>query len=307
MQPSDARCTITRLISRTFVTAARVGAIAGALLATDASAGVTVTGVAGAATAGDAVLSRETVVGDDQKVQTGDAANMSLLLEENALVELCGRSSLTLARAERGQRVVRVESGTARIVLDPSDAGQLEIHTPAAIATILGTVVYVTVDPKTGETTITSEDHDVRVEAAGASTTIRGGEQTTIRPGRAPGAPKRLNRRAIASLGDCLAGFHDDLRLASIQIARVSQLSDLTEAIATDDVAAPGDVSGPPLSEPASTAAVVTEALVESAPGDDLADPVESEFNITEIFPELGMPDMLPPCPGGVPCEHGDF
>ena len=111
---------------------------------------------------------------------------------------------------------IEVGAGTTRIIVEPGSSDEpIQISTPAAIATILGTVVYVTVDPVTGETTIASEDHPVKIESSdpsiSGSTTINGMETLTMRPGEAPAAkPQRMAKSVLQNLGGCLRDIHGD-------------------------------------------------------------------------------------------------
>jgi uncharacterized membrane protein YgcG len=181
--------------------------IAGGASAAETAARVT-------AVSGDANVDRSGAVGDDASVETGADGNAAMLVDDNSLVELCASTTMTLTRrSDTGSRVINVGAGTTRILVEPrADGEHIQVHTPAAIATILGTVVYVTVDPVTGDTTFASEDHDVRVENIDpnvpGSTTITGSEQVTIRRGEAPSPPEKLTRRTLANLGGCLADFH---------------------------------------------------------------------------------------------------
>ena len=182
--------------------------VAGGASAAETAARVT-------AVTGDANVDRSGAVGDDTAVETGADGNAAMLVDDNSLVELCASTQMTLTRSsDTGSRVINVGAGTTRIMVEPrADGEQIQVHTPAAIATILGTVVYVTVDPVTGETTIASEDNEVRVESSDpnvqGSTTITGSEQVTIRPGEAPSPPTKLARRTLSNMGDCLADSHD--------------------------------------------------------------------------------------------------
>ena len=89
--------------------------------------------------------------------------------------------------------------------------------TPAAIATILGTIVHVAVDPRRARPGCSSAQSEVRVESSDpgvkGSTTLAALEQITVKPGEAPPSrPRRLAREEIAALGGCLVDFHARLR-----------------------------------------------------------------------------------------------
>jgi hypothetical protein len=136
-----------------------------------------------------------------------------MLVDEDALVELCSSTIMMLTRTDKGNRVVKVDGGTTRIVAEPRTAGEyIEIHTPAAIATIMGTTVFVEVDAVTGDTKITS---DKPVEVRNIDPNVAGSaiasnmNQVTVLRGRGPSQPMQLEQRALANLGGCLVDFHE--------------------------------------------------------------------------------------------------
>ena len=206
-------------------------------LADEPSAQVTV--VVGDAVAGSGrPLASHSGVADDEEIRMGKDGGCSLLVDDDALIELCEETSVVLERDERTQRRrVRVDAGEIRIVVEPRLVEErLEIHTPAAIATILGTIVHVAVDPATGETTISSAQSKVRVESSDpsvkGSTTVAALEQITVKPGEAPPSrPRRLAREEIAALGGCLLDFH----AAAQELARDDLQRHIVERIATVD------------------------------------------------------------------------
>jgi ferric-dicitrate binding protein FerR (iron transport regulator) len=206
-----------------------LGAVAA--LADEPSAQVTV--VVGDAVAGSGrPLANHSGIGDGEAIQMGKEGGCSLLVDDDALLELCEGTSVVLERDEQtNRRRVRVDAGEIRIVVEPRLLEErLEVHTPAAIATILGTIVHVAVDPATGETTISSAESKVRVESSDpsvkGSTTVSSLEQITVKSGEAPPSqPRRLAREEIAALGGCLLNFHavaqelarDELHLHAVE------------------------------------------------------------------------------------------
>jgi hypothetical protein len=154
-------------------------------------------------------------IADGEHLKLGEDAACSILLDDDAVVELCGHTSLVFERdRDSNRRIVSLDSGEIRIVVDPRDFDErIEIHTPAAIATLLGTIVHVAVDPKTGETTISSAESKVSVRSARpdvrGTTVLKAGEQVKVEPGAAPPAtPTRLDPKEISELGGCLVDFH---------------------------------------------------------------------------------------------------
>jgi len=185
--------------------------VAGAAPAAETAARITA--VAGGTNVDDAAAEHSAALEDDASVQTADDGNCAMLVDEDALVELCSSTIMTLTRKpDTGNRVVKIDAGTTRVVVEPRSADEyIEIHTPAAIATIMGTTVFVEVDPVTGGTKITS-DNLVRVTSSDPN--VKGSadasnmEQITIMPGQAPSQPKQMDRTALANLGGCLVDFH---------------------------------------------------------------------------------------------------
>ncbi|MBW2665991.1 MAG: FecR domain-containing protein [Deltaproteobacteria bacterium] len=202
-----------------------------------ASVGARLTAVVGEATSGDAALSREGALAEDTQIKTGSDGGAAMLVDEDSLVELCAETIMTLTRNEAGNRVIEVGAGTTRIIVQPRPGEEhIQIHTPAAIATILGTVVYVTVDPITRESSIATLDNPVRIISADptieGSTTIHGSERITMMPGEAPAAvPERLPESTLTNLGGCLADFH----AAALQLDRIAHASNVGERIALLD------------------------------------------------------------------------
>ena len=144
-----------------------------ALLQTSVAQGAArVTAAVGTALSGGDALEQRGALDDVADLETGDDGNCSLLVDQDALMELCGGTSLKLDRKEGqpdGPRVVRLDRGEIRMVVEPRlGEERIEIHTPAAIATLLGTVVHVSVDAL-GVTTITSAASRVLVESSDRS------------------------------------------------------------------------------------------------------------------------------------------
>jgi hypothetical protein len=172
-----------------------------------------ITAVVGGTNVGDAAADRSAALVENASIQTADDGNCSMLVDEDALVELCASTIMTLTRrSDTGQRVVKIDGGTARIVVEPRLADErIEIHTPAAIATIMGTTVIVEVDRVTGGTKITSDkpvkitSNDPSVTGSAVSSNMR---QVTISRGKGPSQPNELDRPVLANLGGCLPDFH---------------------------------------------------------------------------------------------------
>lgn len=186
---------------------------AGSAAANDAAARLTA--VAGGAALADRPIDPSSNISEGASITTGDDGNLAMLVDEDAVVELCAKTEMKLLRdEEKGTRIIEVGAGTTRIIVDPdSDADSLQIVTPAMVATLLGTAVYVTVDPNTGETTIASEDHAVKLESRDpnitGSTVINGNQKLTMRPGEAPPeTPENIDEEDLAKIAECLKDMH---------------------------------------------------------------------------------------------------
>jgi hypothetical protein len=274
------------------------------------------TSIQGEASVATGALDSHTALDDGENLETGDESGCSILLDDNAVVELCGQTRISFATDEkRGNRVINIESGTVRMFVEPREPNErIEIHTPAAIATILGTIIYVTVDPVTGETTFTSSDSRVNVRArskedctpaglpaeagipqCAEGTTIGGLEQLTITPGEQEGEKTEVSEQDLAVLGGCLFDFHE----LAAKVDRMAQASKATERVAAVDVAT---VNLPQVS-------LEDGPAIETESGNDIEaeiepfdDPGQAE-EIRESF--MGM--EIPSCGGGIPGDHCDF
>jgi hypothetical protein len=298
-------------IRRIFLYTTLFGALAfqtgSAWAATDAL----LTSVKGEASSSTGALDSHAELAEGEKLETGDESGCSVLLDQNAVVELCGQTRISFATdVKRGNRIVNVESGTLRMVVEPREPGErIEIHTPAAIATILGTILYVTVDPATGEATFTSTDSQVnirdRIESdcvpaglpaeagipqCNEGTTIDGLEQLTVVPGEKRREKKQISERDLALLGGCLLDFHD----LAAELDRMTQASKTTQRVVAVDVAAV-DLPLVSLDEgPTIETETNDDVEVEIDPLDDKG----QEEYIREIF-TMEVPDCV-----GIPGEH---
>lgn len=178
---------------------------------------------------------------EGEHVRLGEDGACSILVDQDAVVELCGQTSLLFRRDERSnRRIVALDRGEIRIVVEPrAFEERIEIHTPAAIATLLGTIVHVSVDPTTGQTTISSAESQVSVRSRdpkiSGTTIVDASQQLTVMPGVAPPAePRRLDREQLSELGGCLVDFH------SAALGRDSHDHDLrvAERLTMPDIAA---------------------------------------------------------------------
>jgi hypothetical protein len=291
-----------------------------------AAQGATVTAAVGSTKAGAETLEQMSGVAEDQPVETAGDGGCSLLLEEDALVEVCADTNLSLRRREPGgPRVLDVKKGNVKVSAESRLGDErIEIHTPAVIATILGTVVFVSVDAL-GVTTITSEVSRVMVASSNAaltqSTVIEAGQQLVVKPGEPPPAKaQRLDANQLAALGGCLVDFH----ALSLQSDRKAMLGTALDAISEQD-ALTADLPEVALAEPGAGGGWpnTDDPYAPGAPdppGPDFPDPttppgynVDPPYPPTEVNPDLQElvseildEDDFPggECPGGFPGEQ---
>jgi hypothetical protein len=198
-----------------------------------------VTSVIGDTRAGDAQLAGGTPVGEREHVATGEEGKCSILVDGDIVIQLCERTTLVLrSDPEQGRRIIQVDAGSAHVVAASRLAEErVEIHTPAAIAVLLGTIVHVTVDAATGDSTITSTQSAVRVRSASQrfdrETTLNPAEQITVRRGAPPPAhPEQLGPRRITELTSCIA----DLREAALRRGRDDLVDDTITRMAESEI-----------------------------------------------------------------------
>lgn len=227
--------------------------------------------------------------GDD--LETGKDGQCSLLVDQDALMEVCSGTALRLDRKggdPKGPRVVTLDRGEIRMVVEPRVREErIEIHTPAAIATILGTVLHVSVDAL-GVTTVTSAANRVLVQSndptVKGETTIEAGEQVVIHPGEAPQKqPTRLTAQAVGGLGGCLIDFH----AASLAADRGSAESKKVAAVVSEDIP-----DGLPPVEAAAEELPYVEPPVENDP--DILTPVDTVSET--ILNAIDVPEAPPAC-----------
>jgi hypothetical protein len=209
-----------------------------------------VTAAAGTALSDGDALEQRAALDDVTDLETGDDGNCSLLLDQDALMELCGGTSVRLERKggkPDGPRVVKLDRGEIRMVVEPRlGEERIEIHTPAAIATLLGTIVHVSVDAL-GVTAISSAESEILVvpkdASIGGSSKVGAGQQLVVAPGEKVGQPTRMTQKMMESRGGCLIDFHD-VALAMDRTASENRKIDevVNEDIVEDlpGVAAPG-------------------------------------------------------------------
>ncbi len=255
-----------------------------------------VTAHIGAATSGNDPLEKQATLGDGSDLETGEDGGCSVLVDDNVLMELCGRTSLRLERKDdkqEGVRVVRLDRGEIRLVVEPRlGLERIEIHTPAAIATILGTVVFISVDEFDITTITTGADSESVVSVTSnldnvkGETQLTGGQQVVIHPGEAPPPAAKLNRQAVARLGGCLVNFHSLSLDLDLRVHRGGKI----EAVVNEEMST------------VSLAAVAAETTPDTVPQVDPPVDTDPPYTPTDVVdPDLIM-ELSRPGSGEPPC-----
>jgi len=140
-------------------------------------------------------------VAEAEPIVTGPESKCSVLFESSSLIQFCGEAAVQLRHDRpRNATLLDVQRGATRAVIGKrAPDAPLEIRTPVAIAEIRGTVIDVSVDPASGDSTFSLEEGEVRIkgrENGSPTVTLRAGEQVTIRNGR----PSKVTRFRLEDL-----------------------------------------------------------------------------------------------------------
>ncbi len=261
-----------------------------------------VTSVDGDAKSGQASVQLHSPGALESPLVTDDDASCSVLIDRETVVQFCGRTSMRIVDDKsRDITIVRIDEGSTRTTAAPRGLDNpLEIHTPIAVAVIVGTVITTTVDPLTGDTTFEVEEGSIRVRATESAdssmVTVEAGESVTIRRGQQP-------ERVITSQGratnaqDCIGR----LRVASIKTARKTR-----EAVVMEEITK-ADILPPPVSLPPTEAKPWPKI---PKPAVETPDPCSEPLLCGAPSEVFEMPSPMIRTPGaceGVPGEHCGF
>ena len=172
-----------------------------------------ITAAVGDAQAGDAAMSLRGSLDDGAALETGADGGCSMLIDEDSVMEVCGDTLLKLERKNGdpdGARVVRLDRGSIRMVVEPRlGEEKVEIHTPAAIATVLGTILHASVNAL-GVAEITSEASRVQIQSTNPSQpgvkVLEAGQSITIAVDGTLGKVVDLDAAEIQARGGCYVG-----------------------------------------------------------------------------------------------------
>jgi hypothetical protein len=195
-----------------------------------------ITATLGEAEADDSALSLRGSLEEGAALETGEDGGCSLLVDGDAVMEVCGDTLLRLERKggkPDGARVVRLDRGSIRMVVEPRlGEERVEIHTPAAIATVLGTIVHVSVN-ELGVAEITSEASRVQINSTNpnepGTKILEAGQSITIAVDGTFGEIVDLEFQEIQALGGCYVGLHDVPLVADRGRASSSKIEELVE------------------------------------------------------------------------------
>ncbi|MDP6979366.1 MAG: FecR family protein [Myxococcota bacterium] len=246
-------------------------------MAATAGASTVLTATHGNVSVNGETATQSDAVGTGDTVEVEGGAIASVLVGDTALVRMCHGAALGFGNdSGDGPSALNLRGGQVKVSAGKRPAGDpLEIHTPAAIATLMGTEVHLSVDRDSGATTITSLEHQIRIAGSSkqpqAPIVISPGEKITVSKDGVVGEVETASAPDLAFSSDCL----DDarFRIAAVKAA-VRQYADKSvEQIAKMDteVDVPMVASGPPII-PTGT---------------------------------LGAPLTIPPCISGVVCAGG--
>ncbi len=218
-----------------------------------ATAATVVTSSTGNVSVGSRQLEQNDIVDTSDRVDIEGNGSASLLVENSTVVRLCNDASLGFGNDHgNGPNALSLAAGQAKISAGKrANDDPLEVHTPAAIVTLLGTEAHVVVDAETGDTVITSLAQRVRVEgldtASGGAMVLSAGQKVTIRKGEEPGDIEVVHVSSLADTSACL----DDARyrVAAVSAARGNYAESSLNAIALMDseVDVPTVAAGPPI------------------------------------------------------------
>jgi hypothetical protein len=134
-------------------------------------------------------------LGVDDKIKTEAGGHATITFFEGSTIELEGGTEISLSELgldgtashigisqQIGNTVSRVKK-----LVDP--ASSYDVETPAAIASVRGTTLSVTV-ASNGTTVVGNIEGQVSVTAQGVEVELAEGERTTILPGEPPGPPE---------------------------------------------------------------------------------------------------------------------
>ena len=260
---------------------------------------MTVTAMAGLATANGTALAAHQDLETGAVLQTGEGGTCSLLHGENLLVELGPDTKMRIADGSDGGAVIHIQGGQARIstVRKRSDP-RVEIRTPSAAVRPMTSTIHVEVDTKTGRTLVTSIEQRALVisidPAYKRSALLNTNQWVSVPVGDAPGTIQQVDAEAAQKIAN--AAIAITLRRAAVDDVSRAEGVTMLAGIAADDMpqTAPAAVSAP------------FQAPSGFAFGKETNQRLESGCDPTSCGAFLVFQDTRPPGPGacGIPGEQ---
>ena len=178
-----------------------------------------------------------------QRLSTGSEGALSVLLDGDAVLELCDDTTVRLREADDlGRRGMSLDGGQVRIVAGGEGRG-IVVDTPAGRVVIDTGSVDVAVEADTGETRVAGRGGWVSVRGVAAAAVVRfdlaPGDVIYVRPGEAPGTRYEPAGAALLDPGACFESSH----LAAVGVDR--GLGDATDT-ALDRLALAEAAPAPP-------------------------------------------------------------
>ena len=140
--------------------------------------------------------------GDTLVSQQGGRARITL--EDNSILNLGSDSSLTILSHDASTQKTQIQLAYGRVrsnvVKIARAGGSFEVHTPSAVAGVVGTEFYISYD--NGVTTVIVFEGAVRVcDLAGNCVIVNAGEMTTVRDGQKPEPPTKAPPSRVMEAG----------------------------------------------------------------------------------------------------------
>ncbi len=210
-----------------------------AWLAAPAAGEALLSAVAGDATVNGVPAELQTPVDPGNTLVTGPESSCSVLVDKKSLIQVCGRTALKL-REDDDAQVVVLEEGSARAVVGPrTSARPLEIHTPLAVAQILGTIIDSAVNRDTGTVVFALEEGSARVSFADPTIdpiVLNAGEQVNIRPGEPPEVGP-IKMAELLKEVECLDQLLPEAEIRPLRLAALDKSADQRFSRSLDRIA----------------------------------------------------------------------
>ncbi len=218
--------------------------VVGLAAAAQASAEVRVTSVNGTSQSGGEPLVQHSSIASGETIEVEDDGVASIFAA-NTVVTLCNGAALIFnTEMQDGAQVLDISRGEIKASAAPRTGGsRLEIHTPVAIATLLGTAVHISVNPETGDSTITSLEHQVRVEnveeGVEGHVILSPGDQVVVRSKSAPDEVAKVDPGTFSRSSSCLDDA--EVRRTAVLIEQMTLRSLTMASITAMDIPASPD------------------------------------------------------------------